>query len=277
MDGVPGMTSFVTNALNSIPGCNRVETCLVFICDTHRTRILYLLELCLLGLGCGFFAVAVHTPGTCYVDPCLDDTGVDSMYKVDGGLSFEVIAGGLCYMLHPLAGLYLLFKKGDAMTCGVFIGVGAMCCLGSLCDSVIWGSEATMISDMSGAVLFGGKSNTDAGTKFSALSTLAGLFFALELISLAMLTYAMESISSDASSPKSDGVSDAYSNYASQQQQQQPPPFQQQPQSAHGGGGLASSTKSYGAAPQDQHALLGGTPDDDLDPNGEDDNPFQVV
>mmetsp|Transcript_93106 Transcript_93106/g.265952 ORF Transcript_93106/g.265952 Transcript_93106/m.265952 type:complete len:206 (-) Transcript_93106:474-1091(-) len=205
------------------------------------------------------------------------------MYKVDGGLSFEVIAAGLCYMVHPLAGLYLLFKKGDAMSCGVFIGMGAMCCLGSLCDSVIWGSEATMISDMSGAVLFGGKANADAGTKFSALSTLAGLFFALELVSLAMLTYAMESISSDAVPVKTDGVSASYGKYASQQQ---PPPFQQQPQgggpasggyAAHGAGLATPQAKSYGAAPQDQRALLGGAPDDELDPNGEDDNPFQVV
>mmetsp|Transcript_18291 Transcript_18291/g.38356 ORF Transcript_18291/g.38356 Transcript_18291/m.38356 type:complete len:81 (+) Transcript_18291:2-244(+) len=76
----------------------------------------------------------------------------------------------------------------------------------------------------------------------------------------------------------------AYGNYASQQQ---PPPFQQQPQgggpasggyAAHGAG-LATTpqAKSYGAAPQDQRALLGGAPDDELDPNGEDDNPFQVV
>ena len=45
-------------------------------------------------------------------------------------MAFEVIAAGLCYMLHPFAGLYLLYRKGDAMACGVFLGVGLMCCLG---------------------------------------------------------------------------------------------------------------------------------------------------
>jgi len=121
------------------------------------------------------------------------------MWKVDNGLSFEVAASGVCYMVHPLFGLIFLYKKCETFTAGVFVGLGVLICLNALVDSVIWGTKANMMTDMSGVFY------DDTDTKlmvandtvfplFTSLSTFSGLIFTFELISLAMFTYATESL-----------------------------------------------------------------------------------
>lgn len=177
---------------------DRFEACLVCLCDVHRMRILYALQIAVLGLGVGFFSVSIHASGTCYSSPCVDVRGLQTMWKVDNGLSFLAMASGVCYMLHPLAGVFLLFKKCDHFCAGAFIGLGGALCLASLADSVVWGTRATMMADMSGPFIEGSATvdvNEGALPLFAWLSSIAGTIFALELISLAMLAYALDSIS----------------------------------------------------------------------------------
>lgn len=184
--------------ISSIPGANSLEKSLVCVCDTHRMSILYALQAAILAMGVAFFVVALHASGSCYVQPCFKTIGPDIMWKVDGGLSFSVVGDGVLYMLHPLVGIIMLYKKVDTVLAGAFVGSGAVIVVSALSDSVIWGTKSTMITEMTGQVYYEDDTplaiNDGAQAMFTALSTLAGFIFALELISLALVTYAIESI-----------------------------------------------------------------------------------
>lgn len=177
-----------------------MEACLVFLCDANRMRILYGLQICMLGLGVAFFSVAIHASGECFSTPCNDSRGLQTMWKVDNGLAFLAMSTGICYMLHSLVGLVVLFKKCDLLSAGAFLGLGAALCLASLTNSVVWGTRATMIADMGGPYSLDSTSyrvNNDAQPLFAWLSSISGIVFGMQIISLAMMGYAMDSITSD--------------------------------------------------------------------------------
>lgn len=187
----------MARCLSTIPGMNVLEKGLICCCDTYRMKILYFLQACILMLGIAFFSVAMHAASACYVSPCYDAKGLDIMWKVDNGLSFEAATSGVCYMIHPLFGLIFLYKKCETFTAGIFVGLGMLLCLNAIVDSVIWGTKANMMTDMSSVYYHNTKAmvvNESVFPLFTSLSTFSGLIFTFELISLVMFTYATESL-----------------------------------------------------------------------------------
>eukprot|EP00298_Acanthocystis_sp_HF-20_P022496 c30455_g1_i1.p1 GENE.c30455_g1_i1~~c30455_g1_i1.p1 ORF type:complete len:244 (-),score=87.02 c30455_g1_i1:72-803(-) len=84
----------------------------------------------------------------CYTTPCYSGKGLDTLWSVDGGVSFQVVGMSLASFAHVFGSYWILFKSQGDMKKGMLIGVTAVLSLFLLIQSVFWGQESNMVAGL---------------------------------------------------------------------------------------------------------------------------------
>lgn len=162
------------------------------LCEKHRVQALFGCYAALLFLGISFLVIGTHTMGQCYVKPCHLEPGLESIWGIDYGLSFATMLTGVCFAVHPAAGIVLVYIGNvGQFNAGLFVGFAALNCVNALGSCVLWASKGTMAADLEGA--YAGDDETTVNlvirSQFKSLSSIAGLYFAVGLFGVSVLSY----------------------------------------------------------------------------------------
>jgi len=166
--------------------------------DERRLPALIASSALLLCLGVAFVVVGTQTMGVCYTKPCQLTAGLNQLWEVDYGTSFVAMLTGICFAAHPMAGLVLTFvgDKAGRFNSGVYLGFALMLAVNALASCILWGSKSNMARHLAHHIADAGADdgmifNTDVTTHFENLSTITGVYFAVELF-LITLVYASD-------------------------------------------------------------------------------------
>eukprot|EP00298_Acanthocystis_sp_HF-20_P001710 c12142_g1_i1.p1 GENE.c12142_g1_i1~~c12142_g1_i1.p1 ORF type:complete len:269 (+),score=121.00 c12142_g1_i1:38-808(+) len=97
----------------------------------------------------GLFISSALTARQCYVTPCYEGKGLQMLWSVDWGESFQVVLVSLLALGHVVVSYFSLFgNKGSAVFNGFLVSSAIVIGLVLLTQSVYWGQEAIMIDDL---------------------------------------------------------------------------------------------------------------------------------
>ena len=147
----------------------------------------------LLGLGLGFCITTFDASGKCYVVPCITGT-MAAMYKVNSGMSFQVLVTGFLFILQPAYGLWFMRVRCTEHVAGMYIGASAFTIIMALLTAVLWSDYSDMISSMEDWEREGNTVVTNRALRptFSALSHLSTGFCVVGAANVVLLTMTRE-------------------------------------------------------------------------------------
>ena len=180
------------NAIARVRSNQYVENILSWVMQ-HKRQVLVASQWVLLGLGLGFSITTFDASGKCYVVPCI--TGkMASMYKVNSGMSFQVLVTGFLFCLQPAYGLWFMRVRCTEHVAGMYIGSSAFTMIMALFTAVLWGTYSDMISSIEEYEREGNLVVTNRALRptFSALCNLSILFFLVGSLNVVLLTLTRE-------------------------------------------------------------------------------------
>jgi len=84
----------------------------------------------------------------CYVTPCYEGKGLETLWSVDGGLSFQLVCMALASFAQVFISYWVLFRTVGEMKKGLLIGFTGVLSLFLLIQAVFWGQESIMVMSL---------------------------------------------------------------------------------------------------------------------------------
>jgi len=129
-------------------------------------------------LSFSYFIAACLAANQCYVDPCETDPGLDVMFRVSNGDSFQIIIFGIVFILHGIWCFWTITSRSVTIRVGAMLGWTFLSSVSALGIAVCWGSQVLMVNDLSNNTLYAVNEGTKS--RFSAVCALASLLFVFQ-------------------------------------------------------------------------------------------------
>eukprot|EP00300_Choanocystis_sp_HF-7_P019523 c20366_g1_i1.p2 GENE.c20366_g1_i1~~c20366_g1_i1.p2 ORF type:complete len:263 (+),score=68.41 c20366_g1_i1:3-791(+) len=114
-----------------------------------QAKVVKVLVVFLLVFSFGLCIASFFSARQCYVTPCYVGQGLDMMWSVDGGKSFQIVATALVCFAHVFGAYWILFKSTyDDLTYGVLVACTLSLSVVLMTQAVFWGQQGLMISEL---------------------------------------------------------------------------------------------------------------------------------